>query len=440
MTKDLLNLPVPHPEPGDTGVAWLRSSVVRFSNGQDHCRRRALTTQLLENVTATTLEELATQLALPSSLNDIATIATSYQLHEPITPEADAAVERLAPTHDELTAARIGLLIQAWAATHTLAKRLSTADPTPAVPITRRTTAEGTIEVSLKDHPFGHGPHACPGQDLATRIAKNMAFKAMHHQEDPLILPNAWDYTSAAALHAAGFPAIGTTSLGVAAANGIPDGMGKAGAQATALATLLATLPCPVTADLESGFGKPPAELAELVRNLGVAGVNLEDGRPHGLATPQEQAELIKAVKERAPGVFLNARIDTHWQGVATTETEDRARRYVDAGADGIFIPGLTNPSDIEKLANLAPLNVLAQQRTPKELKNLGVKRISTGSLLFRAALHHTVATAQKVRDGAIPQAFSYNDVQDLISRGTRSDAESTTGTASAESSPEPGQ
>ena len=292
------------------------------------------------------------------------------------------------------------------------------------MPITRRAAETGTIEVSLENHPFGHGPHACPGRDLATRIAKNMAFGAMHHQDEPLILPNAWDYASAAALHAAGFTAIGTTSLGVAAAHGIPDGMGLAGDQATALARLLATLPCPVTADLESGFGKTPAEVAELVADLGVAGVNLEDGRPHGLATPQEQAELIAAVKERAPGVFLNARIDTHWQGVALEETEDRARRYVDAGADGIFVAGLTEPRDIEKLATLAPLNVLAQQRTPKELGNLGVKRISTGSLLFRAALHHTVATAQAVRDGkpASP-SFSYDQVQDLISRGTRSDA-----------------
>ncbi|WP_439662020.1 isocitrate lyase/phosphoenolpyruvate mutase family protein [Lentzea sp. HUAS TT2] len=441
MTKELLNLPVPHPQPGDAGVAWLRSSVVRFSNGEEHLRRRALTTQLLENVTATTLEELATRLALPGALDDIATIAGSYQLHEPITPEADAAVERLAPGHDEVTAARIGLLVQAWAATRTLADRLRTGDPTPAVPITRRATAVGTIEVSLTDHPFGHGPHACPGRALATRIAKNMAFKAMHHQEDPLILPNAWDHASAAALHAAGFRAIGTTSLGVAAAHGIPDGMGKAGDQATALAKLLATFPCPVTADLESGFGKAPAEVAELVADLGVAGVNLEDGRPHGLASPQEQAELIRAVKERAPGVFLNARIDTHWQGIALEETEDRARRYVDAGADGIFVAGLTEPRDIEKLATLAPLNVLAQQRTPQELKNLGVKRISTGSLLFRAALHHTVATATAVRDGEpTAKSFTYEETQDLISRGTRSDAGSAAGTASAGWSPAPGR
>ncbi|MDX8034538.1 isocitrate lyase/phosphoenolpyruvate mutase family protein [Lentzea sp. BCCO 10_0856] len=424
MTEELLSLPVPQVPAGATGVAWLRAHVVRFSNGPDHTRRRALTTKLLENVTATTLDELAAALNLPGALPDIATIAPAYQPHEQITAEADAAVERLAPGKTEEAAARIGLLVQAWAATHELADHLRTSNPAPPVPITRRATESGVIEVSLDDHPFGHGPHACPGRTIATKIAKNMAFRALHHQTEPLVLPNAWDHTSAAALHAAGFPAIGTTSLGVAAAHGIPDGMGQAGAQAIALARLLADLPCPVTADLESGFGATPEELAETVAGLGVAGINLEDGRPHGLAAPEEQAKLIEAVKRRAPGVFVNARVDTHWQGTAIDETRDRAKRYVDAGADGIFVPGVTEPHDIEKLAGLAPLNVLAQQRTPKELGDLGVKRISTGSLLFRAALRHTVATARAVRDGQpAGAAFSYAEVQALISPGTRSDA-----------------
>lgn len=418
MTEELLNLPVPSVPAAERGVAWLRSNVVRFSNGAEHERRRALTTKLIPDVT--TLEDLATALNLPGALGDIAKIAPSYQPHEPITEEADAAVERLAGSHDEETAARIGLLVQAWAATNALAQQLLSGKAGPPVPVTRRISEGRVIEVSLDTHPFGHGPHACPGRALATKIAKNMAFRSMHHQDEPLILPNAWDYTSAAALHAAGFHAIGTTSLGVAAAHGIPDGMGLAGKQAIALATLLKDLPCPVTVDLESGFGM---DAADLVAGLDAAGVNLEDGRPHGLAEVREQVALIGRVKERAPGVFLNARIDTHWQGVAIEETEARAKAYVDAGADGIFVPGLTDPCDIEKLANLAPLNVLAQQRSPKELGNLGVKRISTGSLLFRAALHHTVATAEAVRDGGIPQAFSYDDVQALVSPGTRSAA-----------------
>ncbi|MFI6098782.1 isocitrate lyase/phosphoenolpyruvate mutase family protein [Lentzea sp. NPDC051213] len=423
MSEELLGLPVPSVPDSDRGVAWLRANVVRFSNGAEHARRRALTNSLIHNVEADTLEELATALSLPGSLDDIAKIAPAYQPHEPITAEADAAVERLAKNKSEETAARIGLLVQAWAATHALAEHLRTGNPAPPVPITRRATASGIVEVSLDNHPFGHGAHACPGQKLATRIAKNMAFRALHHQDVPLILPNAWDHASGAAL-AEHFLAVGTTSLGVAAAAGIPDGAGLAKKQAIALAELLRDLPVPVTIDLESGFSDDHDEVAELVAGLGVAGINLEDGRPHGLADPAEQAELIAKVKERAPGVFLNARVDTHWQGVAITETVDRAKRYAEAGADGIFVPGVTEPHQIEALAHLGPLNVLAQQRTPEELGALGVKRISTGSLLFRAALHHTVAAAQAVRDGREqPIAFSYAEVQGLVSPGTRSAA-----------------
>jgi 2-methylisocitrate lyase-like PEP mutase family enzyme len=441
MTEELLSLPVPQVAAGETGVAWLRANVVRFSNGAEHARRRALTTELLANVEATTLDELAGALGLPGSLGDVAEIAPCYQPHEPITAAADAAVERLVQVRDESTAARIGLLVQAWAATHALAEHLRTGNPAPPVPITRRASGRGLIEVSLAEHPFGSGAHACPGRELGSRIAKNMAFRAMHHQDEPLVLPNAWDFASAAALHAAGFRAIGTTSLGVAAAHGIPDGEGLAGEEAIALARLIGELPCPITVDLESGFGRRPDEVAELVAGLGVAGVNLEDGRPHGLAAPEEQAALISAVKQRAPGVFLNARVDTHWVGTAIEETVERARRYVDAGADGIFVPGVTEPADIAALAGLAPLNVLAQQRTPEELGNLGVKRISTGSLLFRAALHHTVATALAVRDGAnAGPAFGYGEVQALVSPGTRSGAGSAAGTGSAGSSRGPGR
>ncbi|HUQ58015.1 MAG TPA: isocitrate lyase/phosphoenolpyruvate mutase family protein, partial [Lentzea sp.] len=160
MTEQLLSLPVPSVPAGDKGVAWLRAHVVRFSNGAEHARRRALTTKLIENVEVTTLDELATALGLPGSLPDIAVIAPSYQPHEPATEEADAAVERLAGAHDEETAARIGLLVQAQAATRAFAERLRTGNPAPPVPVTRRAAEHGTIEVGLEGHPFGHGPHA----------------------------------------------------------------------------------------------------------------------------------------------------------------------------------------------------------------------------------------------------------------------------------------
>jgi 2-methylisocitrate lyase-like PEP mutase family enzyme len=107
------------------------------------------------------------------------------------------------------------------------------------------------------------------------------AFHALHQGDRPLLLPNAWDYASAAALAEAGFAAIGTTSLGVAAANGLPDGKGVTRAETLALARRLRRLPCPVTVDVEGGFSDDPAEVADLAEEVaaaGAVGVNLEDG------------------------------------------------------------------------------------------------------------------------------------------------------------------
>ncbi|MEV5279465.1 isocitrate lyase/phosphoenolpyruvate mutase family protein [Streptomyces sp. NPDC052811] len=236
----------------------------------------------------------------------------------------------------------------------------------------------------------------------------NTAFHALHEAGKPLLLPNAWDFASAAALSAAGFAAIGTTSLGVAAAHGLPDAAGLAREETIALARRLVRLPCPVTVDIEAGFSTDPGEVGDLVAelgSLGVAGVNLEDGRGDRLADPLAQVALIRAVKSRAPEVFLNARTDTYWLSVdaSVSATLERARRYVDAGADGIFVPGVAEEADIAAVTKAVPVpvNVLHQPSLGLgRLAELGVRRVSTGSLLFRAALHATVATAVAVRDG----------------------------------------
>ncbi|MFI2302428.1 isocitrate lyase/phosphoenolpyruvate mutase family protein [Actinacidiphila glaucinigra] len=254
------------------------------------------------------------------------------------------------------------------------------------------------------------------------------AFRALHRAGRPLFLPNAWDRASAAALAARGFPAIGTTSLGVAAAAGLPDAAGATRETTLWLARDLVRLPVLVSVDIEGGFGPTPEDVAELaagLERLGVAGVTIEDGLPGGagLNDPALQCELITAIKRTAPGLFVNARTDTHWLGTPEDprdETRRRAAAYLAAGADGIFVPGLAHEGPIAALADGlgAPLNVLLPQGGPRlsRLAALGVSRVSTGSLLFRAALHATVDTVGRALEGApLPAGLpSYADAQDL--------------------------
>ncbi|MFD5143093.1 isocitrate lyase/phosphoenolpyruvate mutase family protein [Streptomyces sp. NPDC058401] len=234
------------------------------------------------------------------------------------------------------------------------------------------------------------------------------SFHALHHTDRPLLLPNAWDFASGAALAAAGFAAVGTTSLGVAAGNGLPDAAGLARAETLALAGRLVRLPCPVTIDIEAGFATDPGAVGDLVSELadmGVAGINIEDGRGDRLADPGTQSELIRAVKRRAPEIFVNARTDPYWLGVddPLSATLERAKRYTDAGADGIFVPGMAEEEHIATVTAALPLpvNVLYEPALGlRRLADLGVRRVSTGSLLFRASLHAAVGTALAIRDG----------------------------------------
>jgi 2-methylisocitrate lyase-like PEP mutase family enzyme len=407
------------------GVAWLRSHVARFSEGDDHRRRRALVEKLLDRVDPSTLERpgdhvatLADALGLPRAVaGDVRTVAACYQPHVPATPDADAAVARLVDAcggrWDERTANLIGALVQACDATARLV-----AGHSPPVPTTRRIDPDGReVVVDLADLPFGAGRHECPGRRHAFALAGGASrFHRLHEKPDPLVLPNAWDAASAALFVEEGFAAVGTTSLGVAAAVGVPDARGLARGATLALAGILVRLPVPITVDIEHGWGGDPAELAAELAEIGVAGVNIEDGRPDGLAAPDEQTTMIRALKDGAPNLFVNARTDTHWLGLERESTVERAHRYVDAGADGIFAPGLTDDAGIAELVAAvdAPLNVLAG-RDPRQLAELGVRRISTGSLPYRAALTAARVTAVGVRQGHPPgDVLPHERIDDL--------------------------
>jgi hypothetical protein len=268
--------PVPH---AADGVAWLRSHVARFAEGEAHRRRRGLAIGLLAGIRPERLRRpghpvatLAEALGLPRGVvGDVETVAGSYQPHAGITAGADAALARLVTSaggrYDEQTAARIGLLVQACSAT-----RAMIAGEDPPVPVTRRVSPSGEeVLVDLTGRPLGAGRHACPGADHARALVQGaLRFHRLHDGPEPLLLPNAWDVASAVMLVDAGFPAIGTTSLGVAASHGLPDGTGAARDQTLALARQLARLRVPVSVDIEAGFGADPAGLADLAARHGV--------------------------------------------------------------------------------------------------------------------------------------------------------------------------
>jgi 2-methylisocitrate lyase-like PEP mutase family enzyme len=253
---------------------------------------------------------------------------------------------------------------------------------------------------------------------------KTLTFRELHHTVVPLVLPNAWDLGSALAFATAGFPAVGTTSFGIAASAGLPDGGRSSKAATTALVAQLCRLPVHVTADIEDGYSDDPAEVAELVAQLatvGVAGVNLEDSTAGHLIDPAAFADKVAAVKRRSPAVFINARVDNIWFGEQATVDAVllRAGVYADAGADGIFVPGLVDPKDIQTItAGIGlPVNVLAHPSlTVAELGELGVRRVSSGSLPYRAAVDAAVNVASALRDGKkLPPATPYWEMQSRL-------------------------
>ncbi|WP_316753018.1 isocitrate lyase/PEP mutase family protein [Streptomyces herbicida] len=247
------------------------------------------------------------------------------------------------------------------------------------------------------------------------------SFAALHRPGEPLFLPNAWDHASAAALAARGFPAIGTTSLGVAAAAGLPDGAAATRELTLRLALTLGTEPFLLSVDAEGGFSQDPDAVGEFAKELwavGAVGINLEDG----LGPVDLHAAKIAAVKSAAPGLFVNARTDTYWLGDGE-ETLGRLDVYQQAGADGVFVPGLTEPERIAALVRHldVPLNILYSPAGPTvpQLTDLGVRRISLGSLLYRRALGAALDAVADIAAGRVAEGTtpSYDDVRALERR-----------------------
>jgi 2-methylisocitrate lyase-like PEP mutase family enzyme len=266
-----------------------------------------------------------------------------------------------------------------------------------------------------------------------------MTFKALHRRGQPLVLPNAWDAVSARLFETAGFPAIATSSAGVAYALGYADGeQVDVDEMIAAIARIVRSVRVFVTADVEAGYGASIDDLLavmERVRATGVAGVNVEDWdvRTHAPFPFETARARIAAIKERfGDGLFVNARTDLYLNNVGDPETRfdavvERLRAFVAAGADGVFVPGVADAATIGRLAAAAdaPLNILAGTATPPvaELAKLGVGRVSVGSWPIRRVMGEVRAIAAELAESGTfgftrdPHTIPYAEMNALFAR-----------------------
>lgn len=237
---------------------------------------------------------------------------------------------------------------------------------------------------------------------------KAQRFRALHIPGKPLVLFNVWDAGSAKAVTAGGALAIATGSWSVAHAYGFGDGERLPLAIAIDnLRRIVGSTSLPVTIDLESGYGDSPDKVGNTIGraiDAGAVGCNLEDSFPADgtLRTTADQAARIRKARQVAAAAtidfFINARTDIFFQGPADQHDDagvakavERARAYADAGADGLFAPGLSNPTLIARLAAASPLplNIMVDDATPplRQLAEHGVARVSHGPRPYLMAM-----------------------------------------------------
>ena len=285
--------------------------------------------------------------------------------------------------------------------------------------------------------------------DTVAQGKKAETLRKLHLGPRVLVLPNAWDVASACVLEEMGYPAIATTSAGVAFALGYPDGQRiSRGEMLEVVGRIARAVRVPVTADMESGYGKTPAEMKETAKAIvaaGAVGLNFEDVTGDTESSHVEvslQVEKIRTIRDTSASLgvplVINARTDVYLMPIGPEATRfertvERLRAYREAGADCVFAPGLVDRSVIGKLVKAvdAPLNILATQGCPSipELGTLGVRRVSMGSSVMRATLAAVrrigkelmeTGTYSSVFDGTIP----YNEITDLMTRAASNAAE----------------
>lgn len=246
------------------------------------------------------------------------------------------------------------------------------------------------------------------------------AFRALHHGNEVLLLPNAWDAASAAIFRQLGARAIATTSAGLAWACGFADGdvLPRENLLTSVREIRRVIGDLPLSIDIEGGYSEDPEKVAGLVAQLvelGVAGINLEDGGRDGALLRAKIEAIARRCRGNGNDIFVNARTDVYLRELASgddavRETIARGRAYADAGADALFVPGLSDTTAMASIARdvSVPLAIFAVEglAPARELFASGVRRLSAGeslaALAYGAAREAATAFLREGESGAV--------------------------------------
>jgi 2-methylisocitrate lyase-like PEP mutase family enzyme len=256
-------------------------------------------------------------------------------------------------------------------------------------------------------------------------------FRSLHQGPQIFVLPNAWDAGTARLIESVGAQAIATTSAGLAWSRGYPDGNALPNEQLIAATRDIArVIEVPLSVDIEAGYSDEPRVVAELIArilDIGVAGINIEDGA----ASVDLLCRKIAAIRDQALHVgmdlFINARTDVYLRDIASgdaavEEVIQRGSRYRSAGCDGLFVPGLLDRRSMRTIAEAiepTPLNVMALPGLPslEALREHGVRRLSAGSAIAQAALGCTSRFAAGFLTGSMGEMFSATAEYDAVNK-----------------------
>jgi 2-methylisocitrate lyase-like PEP mutase family enzyme len=273
---------------------------------------------------------------------------------------------------------------------------------------------------------------------MPTQAEKAHNFRALHHRDHAFILPNPFDAGTARLLAHLGFEALATTSAGYAFTLGLPDNAVARDAMMTHIAAIASSAPLPVSGDLGNGFGDDPETVAEtilLAAAAGLVGGSIEDatGNPaQPIYNKTLAVERVRAAAEAArslPFPFtLTARAENFLHGRPDlSDTIDRLQAFQDAGADVLYAPGLSTAQEIATIVSSVdrPVNVLMGSPTLRlsinQLSALGVRRVSVGGALARAALGAFLRAANEMQQQGTfnfgVDAVSYRELMDIFQR-----------------------